>query len=127
MLTECSVHTTIPAADLDRAIAWYEQKLGFKPAQRMPTGAMFEAADGTYFVLYPQPLAGQAPQTVMGFSTADIEREVRDLKARGVVFEDYDLPTLKTVNSIAEMGPVRGAWFKDSEGNILAVVQFPAT
>jgi hypothetical protein len=59
----------------------------------------------------------------MGFSTSDIESEVRDLKARGVVFEEYDFPTLKTVDSIATAGPVRSAWFRDSEGNIVGVVQ----
>jgi hypothetical protein len=60
----------------------------------------------------------------MGFMTSDVEREVRDLKSRGVTFEEYDYPTLKTVNSIAAREGVKSAWFKDSEGNILGVVQF---
>ncbi|MGN6102069.1 MAG: VOC family protein [Devosia sp.] len=124
MLTECRVHTTIPAADVDRAVRWYEEKLGFKPIAKLPGGTMFRAADDSRFVIYPTPNAGKAPQTVMGFMTSDVEREVRDLKARGVTFEEYDYPTLKTVNSIADLNGIKSAWFKDCEGNILGVVQF---
>jgi catechol 2,3-dioxygenase-like lactoylglutathione lyase family enzyme len=126
MLTERPVHTTIPAADMDRAIRWYDEKLGFKPTERTAGGAMYHAAEATRFIIYPTPNAGKAPQTVMGFMTPDIEAEVRGLKARGVVFEEYDFPGLKTVNSIANTGPARAAWFRDSEGNILGVVQLPS-
>jgi catechol 2,3-dioxygenase-like lactoylglutathione lyase family enzyme len=125
VLTQRRVHTTIPAADLDRARQWYAEKLGFFPVRELPTGLFYDAAEGTRFVLYPSPNAGQAPTTLMGWSTTDVETEVRDLKARGVVFEEYDYPTLKTVDSIATRGNVRSAWFRDSEGNILAIVQFP--
>ncbi len=126
MLTERQVHTTIPVADLDRAMRWYEEKLGFKPSRVLEGGAMYRAGNDSRFILYPTPNAGKAPQTVMGFSTPDIEAELRDLKARGVVFEEYDLPGLKTVNSIAKTGPALAAWFRNSEGNILGVVQLPA-
>jgi catechol 2,3-dioxygenase-like lactoylglutathione lyase family enzyme len=125
MLTERMVQATIPAADIDRAVRWYEEKLGFKPVSRIEGGAMYRAAGGTGFFLYATPHAGQAPQTVMSFLTPDVEKEVRDLKARGVAFEEYDLPGIKTVDSIAAMGPTRGAWFKDSEGNIIGLVQEP--
>ena len=125
MLTDCRVHTTIPAADMDRARRWYEEKLGFQPLERLPTGLMYRAGDDTRFVLYPSATAGMAPQTVMGFVAADIEAEVRDLKGRGVVFEDYDYATMKTVDSIATRNNVRSAWFKDSEGNIIGIVQLP--
>ena len=84
-----------------------------------------DAADTTRFVIYPSPNAGKSPNTCMGFATDDIEAEVRDLRARGVVFEDYDYPTLKTVEGIATVGPTRSAWFRDSEGNIIGVVQLP--
>ena len=103
---------------------WYEEKLGFKPIRKDPGGSIYSAADDTQFILYPSPNAGQAPQTVMGFTARSVETEVRELKARGVVFEEYDYPNLKTVNSIATMGSVRSAWFKDCEGNILGIVQF---
>ena len=125
MLTERRVHTTIPVADMQRAMRWYEERLGFKPISQAPGGTIYRAADNTQFTLYPSPNAGQAPQTVMGFATPDVTAEVRDLKARGVVFEEYDYPNLKTIDSIATMGAVKSAWFKDSEGNILGVVQLP--
>lgn len=125
MLTQSRVHTTIPASDLERAKRFYEDKLGFTPIRHLPAGVMYRAADDTRFVVYPSPNAGKAPQTVMGFATDDVAGEVRALKAGGVVFEEYDYPTLKTVDSIATRDGVSSAWFKDSEGNILGIVQFP--
>ena len=125
MLSDLRVHTTIPVLDLDRAMRWYEEKLGFKPIWKRAVGAMYEAGDGTRFQLYPTPNSGQAPQTVMGLSTGQIEADVRELKERGVAFEEYDLPILRTVDSIATVDNVRAAWFRDSEGNILGLAQFP--
>jgi catechol 2,3-dioxygenase-like lactoylglutathione lyase family enzyme len=125
VLTELRVHTTIPASDMARARAWYAEKLGFEPIQDQPGGMMYEAGEGTRFVVYPSPNAGQAPQTCMGFATPDIEREVRELKTRGVTFEEYDYPNFKTIDSILTAGPTRSAWFRDSEGNILGMVQLP--
>ena len=125
MLTERRVHTTLPASDMARARAWYAEKLGFEPMLDLPSGMMYEAAEGTRFVLFPSPNAGQAPQTCMGFATSDIEGDVRDLKAKGVTFEEYDTPNFTTVDSIATAGPTRSAWFRDSEGNILGIVQLP--
>lgn len=124
MLTDLRVHTTIPAADMDRAMRWYEEKLNFKPLWKRPAGAMYQARDGTRFQVYPSPNAGQAPQTIMGLSTSQIDADVRDLKARGVVFEEYDLAHMKTVDSIATVENVRAAWFRDSEGNIQGLAQF---
>jgi catechol 2,3-dioxygenase-like lactoylglutathione lyase family enzyme len=124
MLADHRVHTTIPAADLERAKAWYAEKLGLTPVREIPTGVFYDAGEGTRFVLYPTPNAGQAPTTLMGFTTDDLEGDVAALKARGVVFEEYDYPTLKTVDGIATRGEIKSAWFKDSEGNILAVVHF---
>lgn len=124
MLNQTRVHTTIPASDLGRATKFYEEKLGFTPVRHLPAGVMYQAGDDTRFVLYPSPNAGKAPQTVMGFATADVAGEVKALKAKGVVFEEYDYPTLKTVDSIATRDGVSTAWFKDSEGNILGIVQF---
>lgn len=125
MLTDRRIHATIPAADLGRARRWYEERLGFVPIRELPGGLMYDAAEGTRFILYPTPNAGQSPNTLMGFATPDIDAEVRELKARGVVFEDYDFPNLKTVDSIATTGPSRAAWFRDSEGNIIGIVQLP--
>ena len=125
MLTDRRAHSTIPAADLGRARQWYSEKLGFEPIRELPGGLMYDAAEGTRFIIYPTPNAGQSLNTLMGFVTPDIGAEVRDLKARGVVFEEYDYPTLRTVDSIATVGPTRSAWFRDSEGNIIGVVQLP--
>jgi catechol 2,3-dioxygenase-like lactoylglutathione lyase family enzyme len=125
VLTDRRVHATIPAADLGRARKWYADKLGFEPIRQLPGGLMYDAAETTRFVIYPSPNAGKSPNTCMGFATDDIEAEVRDLRARGVVFEEYDYPTLKTVEGIATTGPARAAWFRDSEGNIIGLVQLP--
>ena len=124
MLTGRRVFATIPAADLGRARMWYSQKLGFEPVRELPGGLTYNAAEGTRFIIYPTPDAGKSPNTLMAFATDDIEDEVRDLKARGVVFEEYDYPTLKTVDSNATVGATRSG-FRDSEGNIIAVDQFP--
>jgi catechol 2,3-dioxygenase-like lactoylglutathione lyase family enzyme len=125
VLTDCRIHATIPAADLGRARKWYADKLGFEPVRQLPGGLMYDSAEGTRFIIYPTPNAGRSPNTLMGFATDDIEAEVSHLKARGVVFEEYDFPTLQTVDSIATVGETRSAWFHDSEGNIIGVVQLP--
>lgn len=125
MLSNYSVHTTIPASDMDRACAFYRDTLGLHMVSRMDAGAIFQAAEGTRFSVYPTPNAGQSPTTCMGFQVDDVEKVVTDLRGRGVVFEEYDYPNLKTVNGVATMGDVKAAWFKDTEGNILGVVHLP--
>jgi catechol 2,3-dioxygenase-like lactoylglutathione lyase family enzyme len=124
MLGDHSTHTTIPVKDLSRAREWYEEKLGVKPVRELPGGLMYEGAQGSRFLLYPSPNAGQAPQTVMGFGTSDIDTDVRELKSHGVVFEEYDSPDLKTIGGISTREP-RAAWFKDCDGNILGIIQLP--
>jgi catechol 2,3-dioxygenase-like lactoylglutathione lyase family enzyme len=121
MLADRRVYATIPAADLDRARRWYEEKLGLTPRTREEVGLIYELGEGTGFLLYPTSFAGSAANTLASFSSTDIEGDVAALEARGVVFEDYDLPGLRTENHIATFGARHGAWFKDSEGNILAL------
>jgi hypothetical protein len=87
-------------------------------------GIIYRSGD-SYFSLYPTEFAGTAQHTLGAFMVGDVEAAVADLRGRGVRFEDYDLPGLKTVNGIAELGGIKGAWFKDPEGNILSVVQPP--
>jgi catechol 2,3-dioxygenase-like lactoylglutathione lyase family enzyme len=125
MLASHRVYATIPATDLERAKRWYADKLGLKPTREDAVGAMYALAGGTGFLLYPTQFAGKAPNTLMGFISDDVEGDVAALKKRGVKFEDYDMPGLKTVNSIATLGTVKGAWFKDSEGNILSIGDEP--
>ena len=125
MLGSHRVFATIPATDMARAKRWYEEKLGLKPASEMPTGAIYDLGGGTAFLLYPTQFAGKAPNTLMGFESADVEADVAAMKKQGVVFEEYDTPDLKTVNSIARFGDMKGAWFRDSEGNILSIANPP--
>lgn len=122
MLNKLEVHATIPASDLERAKKFYLEKLGLTPTEETPGGLIYRCYN-SWFLLYPTPNAGTSTHTLMGWTTEDIEQEVAELKARGVGFEKYDTPHLKTVDGIATTGPNRAAWFKDSEGNILGLVQ----
>jgi catechol 2,3-dioxygenase-like lactoylglutathione lyase family enzyme len=121
MLANLEIHATIPARDLARAKQFYAEKLGLTPVSETPGGLFYRCRDSG-FVLYPGQ-GGTAPHTLAGWTVDDIEAEVAELRARGVVFEEYDLPGLKTVDGIATTGPNRAAWLKDSEGNILGLVQ----
>jgi catechol 2,3-dioxygenase-like lactoylglutathione lyase family enzyme len=126
MLNDARVHATLPASDLARARAWYAEKLGLTPAEEAPGGLFYDCAGGTRFFLFPSGGRASGAHTQVGFAVKDIGSEVGALKSRGVVFEEYDFPGLKTVGGIADIGPVRSAWFKDSEGNLLGMVQMPA-
>jgi predicted enzyme related to lactoylglutathione lyase len=123
MLQKSSMYSYIPATDVVRARKFYEEKLGFKPARELAGGVNYEFANGTGCFLYPTPNAGTSKASQAFWQVADIEAEVAELKSRGVVFEEYDYPTMKTVDSIATAGGAKAAWFKDSEGNIMAIIQ----
>jgi catechol 2,3-dioxygenase-like lactoylglutathione lyase family enzyme len=125
MLKSRKAHTTLPAADIERAKRWYDEKLGLMPATENPGGVFYDVAGGTRFILYPTPNTNRGGHTQIGFAVDDIDSEVAELKARGVVFEEYDVPGLKTEGGIAQTGPSRAAWFKDSEGNTVGIVQLP--
>jgi catechol 2,3-dioxygenase-like lactoylglutathione lyase family enzyme len=113
---------TIPCADLERAKKFYADKLGLTPKEERMDGILY-VSGGTQFLLYPTQFTG-AQHTLGGFDVKDIEKTMKELRGRGVTFEEYDFPGLKTENGIAKFGDSdRGAWFKDSEGNILAVVE----
>ncbi len=122
MLSRGHVYTALPVEDIERARAFYEQKLGLSPAQDNPGGLLYRLEGGGEFLLYP---SGNRPggHTQANVNVDDVATLVADLKARGVVFEDYDWPGLKTVDSIATAGPHRSAWFKDSEGNLIGLMQ----
>jgi catechol 2,3-dioxygenase-like lactoylglutathione lyase family enzyme len=123
MLADRPTYTTLPAADLERAKRFYTEKLGLSPESEAPEGVFYRCGTDTRFLVFPSQGVGSGQHTQMSWTVDDIEAEVADLKARGVVFEEYDMPYLKTVNSVATMGPVKAAWFKDSEGNLLALAQ----
>jgi catechol 2,3-dioxygenase-like lactoylglutathione lyase family enzyme len=125
MVKDARVHTTLPAADMDRAKRWYEEKLGMSPAGETPGGLLYLGGAGTRFILYPTPNTQRGGHTQLGFTSSDIDADVAELRSRGVVFEEYDFPGLKTDAGIATTGDARAAWFKDSEGNMLGIIQLP--
>jgi catechol 2,3-dioxygenase-like lactoylglutathione lyase family enzyme len=120
--TEWSFSATIPAKDLEGTRKFYEGVLGLEVVTENPAGITYRTGDSVVS-LYPTEFAGTAQHTLGGFIVDDIEAAVGDLRARGVTFEEYDMPGLKTEDGIAELGGERGAWFKDPEGNILSVFQ----
>jgi catechol 2,3-dioxygenase-like lactoylglutathione lyase family enzyme len=127
MLADRLIHTPLPATDLERARRFYAEKLGLTPQIELPDrrdGLFYRCGRGTRFLLFPSPNASDGSHTQMTWNTNNIEADVVALKARGVIFEEYDMPGLKTVNSVATIGQSKGAWFKDSEGNLLALGQF---
>ena len=127
MLANAMAMPTLPAVDLKRSRKFYEDKLGLKVMMEDPSpGVTFKCGQGSMLYVY-QRAASKADHTLAAFVVDNIEAEVLELKRKGVKFEEYDMPSMgiKTVNSIATMGASKDAWFKDSEGNILAVTQFP--
>lgn len=122
MLDRYPIVPTVPATDLGRAKEFFAEKLGLVPESEDADAAHYRSASGT-FDLYPTEYAGTAQHTLLAWEVDDIDRVVDGLRQRGVVFEEYDLPGLKTVDGIADLEADRVAWFKDSEGNILAVAQ----
>jgi len=127
MLKDMEVMAVLPAKDIDRAREFYRDKLGLEPAQTIENeNLIYRCGNGTSFLLYRTDNAGSAKNTQLGWGVPDVEKEVEELRARGVVFEDYDMPGLKTENGIATMeGMGKGAWFLDTEGNILNISSIP--
>ncbi|MGW6914907.1 VOC family protein [Kitasatospora sp. NPDC054939] len=122
MLSDAPLQAVIPVADLARAKAYYQDTLGLKIVEDNPNEVGFECG-GTLFGMYETPYGGKADHTLASFKVSDLDAEMSALRSKGVTFEDYDLPGLKTVDGVMEVEGMRGAWFKDSEGNILCVVQ----
>jgi catechol 2,3-dioxygenase-like lactoylglutathione lyase family enzyme len=123
MLTSARAQTALPAQDLARARAFYRDKLGLQPFEDDGSNVRYRVGDGTEFNVFRTTGAPSGTHTQMAFVVEDIVGEVKDLKARGVTFEEYDFPGLKTNDGIAEAGDAKAAWFKDSEGNLLNIVQ----
>lgn len=123
MLKACRVHTTLPVTDLGRASDFYENTLGISPIAEWPSGVFFDCGERTRFVLSQSSGQSSATFTQMAFVTDDIVNEVKELRSRGVIFEEYDTPAIKTVDGVADRGLLKAAWFKDTEGNLLAIMQ----
>ena len=122
MLVNSTIRAVIAAKDLARAQRWYAEKLDLRPLREEAQGWLYQVGSSQFF-LYQTSSAGTAQNTVAEFEVADIDAVMADLRRRGVIFEEYDYPNFKTVNGIAMLGSDRAAWFKDSEGNFLALAQ----
>ena len=127
MLGRAEIAAIVPVSDVDRAMEFYGGTLGLELQVRrddLPENreAEFRAGDGT-LVVYESVAAGQSRGTVAGFRVDDLESVVAALRDRGVAFEEYDLPDLKTENSIASIGDLRASWARDPDGNIIAFEQ----
>ena len=131
MLSKSSVATRLPAHDLKRAETFYAEKLGLRPIEARPGGLRYKCGEGS-FALFQSSGSASGDHTQMAFEVDDLEATVNELRGRGVEFEEFDLPGLKTINGIAEVVgnyPSRGgvgeraAWFRDSEGNLLGIGQ----
>ncbi len=124
MFTNDPIYAALPAADLERAKRFYAEQLGLTPESELPGGLLYRCGKDTRFAVFSSQGEALGTHTQAIWLVEDVESEVAALKARGVVFEEYDLPSLSTVNGIATAGPIKGAWFKDSEGNLLSLGQF---
>jgi catechol 2,3-dioxygenase-like lactoylglutathione lyase family enzyme len=122
MLQNAPMYSYIPAKDVARARAFYEDKLGFKPKEVTPGGVVYDFANGTACFLYRTPNAGTSQASQAFWQVQDIEKEVAELMARGVKFEKYDMPDIDE-KGILTAGGAKAAWFKDIEGNIMALIQ----
>jgi catechol 2,3-dioxygenase-like lactoylglutathione lyase family enzyme len=125
MPAEWSFGATIPVKDLEGTRKFYEDVLGLRAVMENPGGVTYQSGD-TFVTLYPTEFAGTAKHTLGGFLVKDVEKAVADLRAKGVTFEEYDMPGLKTENGIAADPTIgKAAWFKDPEGNILSIAEPP--
>jgi predicted enzyme related to lactoylglutathione lyase len=122
MLQNAPMYSYIPAKDVARARAFYEQKLGFKPKEVTAGGVTYQFANGTACFLYPTPNAGTSQASQAFWQVEDIEKEVAELMTRGVEVEKYNMPGVDE-KGISTAGGAKAAWFKDTEGNILALIQ----
>ena len=128
MLANGHTATRLPVQDMARARAFYADKLGLEPVEERPGGLLYRCASGE-FALFQSAGASPGTFTQMGWTVDDVDATVAELRSRGVVFEQVDLPGLKTVDDIAEVAcnyPSKGsgeraAWFRDSEGNMLGI------
>jgi catechol 2,3-dioxygenase-like lactoylglutathione lyase family enzyme len=122
MLGDAKAVTTIPVVDLDRAAEFYRQALGLRVLWETPVSIRLGAGDGSEVSIFRRGPT-KADHTVAHFEVTDIEAVVRELEGRGVTFIDYAEGPLQTTDHVAQLGPARGAWFHDTEGNILGLRQ----
>ena len=124
MLSDSPVMCALPAKDMERAKAFYKEKLDLSPVREDADGLFYECGKGTGFFLFTSAGESRGDFTQMGFTVTDLRKEVAELKQHGLEFEHYDMPGLKTDDDgIASMEGELAAWFKDSEGNMIAITE----
>ncbi len=125
MVRDDKVSAVLVSTDLERAQRFYEDRVGLKLSSKtIPNHLVFECGDGTTLLIYGRPSGNKADHTQVRFWTTDIEKDLAELVAHGVEFEEYDTATIKTVNHIVTTkGIGRSAWFKDPDGNTIALFQ----
>jgi predicted enzyme related to lactoylglutathione lyase len=117
----------LPVEDLHRARTFYEEKLGLTPSREVEGALFYDGAGNSGFLLFPTGGRPSGQHTQMAWFVKDIAASVAELQGRGVRFEEYDFPGLKTIDGIADLGYEKSAWFRDSEGNLLALGQLALT
>jgi predicted enzyme related to lactoylglutathione lyase len=121
MFENASCSAVLPASDINRAKSFWREKFDLEPIdESVPEAAMYEI-NGTPVFIYETRFAGTAQNTAMAIDVPDFDDTVAELRSRGVVFNEYDIPGIKTIDGIAELDGQRGAWFNDSEGNIIGL------
>jgi catechol 2,3-dioxygenase-like lactoylglutathione lyase family enzyme len=125
MVKENKISAVLVSTDLDRARRFYEDNVGLTlSAETIKNHLVFECGDGTSLLVYGRPSGNKADHTQVRFWTKDIEEDVAELVANGVEFEEYDTDTFKTVDHVVTTkGIGRSAWFKDPDGNTIALFQ----
>ena len=123
MLAASRIGANVPVSNLDEAIAFYEKKLGLPLFERGEEHryARFSGAGQTKLGIYESATAGQARHTLASFVVDDVRAVVDALRGNGVVFEEYDMPGMKTEDGVATIGDTRAAWLKDPDGNIFEI------
>ena len=120
-LAQSQVTCMLPVKDMARARRFYEQQLGLEPQGLKPDGKFIYRCGGTEVALFPKPEGTKAEHTALSYKVGNIAAAIAELKKRGVVFDNYDLPGFKTVEHVCVLGSERAAWFRDPEGNILCL------
>jgi catechol 2,3-dioxygenase-like lactoylglutathione lyase family enzyme len=123
MFNDFPTLTALPASNMDRAKAWYADKLDLKPVDERDVGVAYETTDGSRFFLYPSEFAGTNQATAIAFETGEkFDETVKFLRERGIKFLEFEMEGMTIKDGIVSAPDgMRGVWFKDSEGNIIGV------
>ncbi|HVM18604.1 MAG TPA: VOC family protein [Egibacteraceae bacterium] len=125
MLAECRVAATLPVKDLARVRGFYEDSLGLKAVSDRPDGIAYECGAGTMLLVFPSSGQASGDHTQVGFIANNFDEEVAELRGRGVRFEQFDMPDVSWDDGVADMGGMRGVWFRDPDGNLMALTEEP--